>query len=87
MKCAISISDELFDQVDRQAERRGISRSEFFAAAAARYLDQLTFDDRVVAINAVVEEHGDGIDREMAWAVDAGRRYMAEVEWSDDEPL
>lgn len=85
MKCAISVPDELFEEVDRQAEKLGVSRSEFFARAAARYIDHLTFDDRVAAIDAVVEEHGDDIAREMEWVLEAGRRFLAQVEWSADE--
>jgi metal-responsive CopG/Arc/MetJ family transcriptional regulator len=86
MKCAISLPDELFDEVGRQAEKLGISRSQFFATAAARYVDDLAHDDRVDAIDAVVEEHGEAIDREMAWLHDVGRRSLAHVEWSADDP-
>lgn len=86
MKCAISVPDEVFAAVEEQAARLGISRSEFFAVAAARYVHDLTFDDRVAAINALVDEFGDEIAAEMADVVAAGRRFLATVEWNDDEP-
>ena len=38
MKTAISVPDETFAQATRQAAELGISRSEFFARAARRYL-------------------------------------------------
>jgi metal-responsive CopG/Arc/MetJ family transcriptional regulator len=41
MKTAISVPDATFDDVSRAASRMGISRSEFFARAARRYLDEL----------------------------------------------
>ena len=41
MKTAISVPDETFEQATRQAAELGISRSEFFARAARRYLDEL----------------------------------------------
>ena len=39
MKTAISVPDPVFERVDREAKRLGVSRSEFFAKAAERYLD------------------------------------------------
>jgi metal-responsive CopG/Arc/MetJ family transcriptional regulator len=41
MKTAISVPDEIFEQAAGQAAELGISRSEFFARAARRYLDEL----------------------------------------------
>ena len=38
VKTAISVPDETFEQATRQAAELGISRSEFFARAARRYL-------------------------------------------------
>lgn len=87
MKCAISVPDEVFAAVDEQAARLGISRSEFFAEAASRFVHELTIDDRVAAINLVVDEFGDEIAAEMAGVLEAGRRFLATVEWDDDEPV
>src|ERR1700735_3255314 len=41
MKTAISLPEDTFEQATRQAAELGISRSEFFARAARRYLDDL----------------------------------------------
>ena len=39
MKTAISIPDHLFEEADRLAAARGISRSELYAEAVARYVE------------------------------------------------
>jgi len=39
MKTAISIPDDLFEAADRAAERLGLSRSELYQRAIARFLD------------------------------------------------
>ncbi len=41
MKTAISIPDATFERATRKAQALGMSRSEFFTRAAARYLDEL----------------------------------------------
>ncbi len=70
MKTAISVPDATFDDVTRAASRLGISRSEFFARAARRYLDELEtsslrarIDEVLVAAtpddsNALAAAHG-----------------------------
>jgi hypothetical protein len=40
MKTAISIPDGLFRRVDRMVRKLGISRSQFYAEAAERYLQE-----------------------------------------------
>lgn len=57
MKTAISLPDETFARVEQAAKRLGVSRSEFFATAAERWLDDL--DDQRVT---------DAIDRVLAGA-------------------
>lgn len=54
VKTAISLPDETFQRVDVAARRMGVSRSEFFARAAERWLDTLQMDDTTVAINRAV---------------------------------
>ncbi|MGH2872559.1 MAG: ribbon-helix-helix protein, CopG family [Solirubrobacteraceae bacterium] len=51
MKTAISLPDETFARVERAAKRLGVSRSEFFARAAQRWLDDLDDDQTTDAIN------------------------------------
>jgi predicted DNA-binding protein len=54
MKTAISLSDETFQRVDHAARRLGVSRSEFFAQAAERWLDALEDDGTTDVINRVI---------------------------------
>lgn len=54
MKTAISLPDETYRRVDRAAARLGVSRSEFFARAAERWLDALEDDATTEAINRAV---------------------------------
>jgi len=51
VKTAISLSDETFQRVERAARQLGVSRSEFFARAAERWLDALDDDGLTDAIN------------------------------------
>lgn len=41
MKTAISLPDQTFERVERAAAQLGVSRSEFFARAAERWLHDL----------------------------------------------
>jgi metal-responsive CopG/Arc/MetJ family transcriptional regulator len=54
MKTAISLPDDTFHRVDRAAKRLGVSRSEFFALAAERWLEALEEEDTTDAINRAV---------------------------------
>jgi metal-responsive CopG/Arc/MetJ family transcriptional regulator len=76
MKTAISISDETFHRVELRAAALGVSRSEFFACAAQRYLDQLDAESLTDRINAAVAltEADDSSEA----AVAAGRRLLAQ---------
>jgi predicted DNA-binding protein len=51
MKTAISLPDETFARVEQAAKRLGVSRSEFVARAAERWLDDLEEDQTTEAIN------------------------------------
>ena len=55
MKTAISLPDETFQRVNHAAKRLGVSRSEFFARAAERWLDTLEDDGTTEAINRVID--------------------------------
>ncbi len=59
MKTAISVPDKTFDRVERLAKRLGMSRSEFFARAAARWADELESSDLTAAINNAIDAGGD----------------------------
>jgi metal-responsive CopG/Arc/MetJ family transcriptional regulator len=54
MKTAISVPDDTFERVGRAAKRMGVSRSEFFARAAERWLDALDDDRTTDAINHAI---------------------------------
>jgi metal-responsive CopG/Arc/MetJ family transcriptional regulator len=82
MKTAISLPDETFQQATRKAAELGISRSEFFARAARRYLDDLAAESAeslTQQIDEALEVAGD--DDTAQLAVAAGRRRLAEQDW------
>jgi antitoxin MazE6 len=80
MKTAISVPDEIFEQVERRAAGLGMSRSEFFAKAAERYLDQLDEQSLTAGIDAAVALIG--ADDSAGAAAAAGRRRLAaEDDW------
>lgn len=51
VKTAISLSDDTFRRVEDAARRLGVSRSEFFARAAERWLDDLRDERTTGAID------------------------------------
>ena len=75
MKTAISVPDETFVQATRQAAELGISRSEFFARAARRYLDELASRSLTQEVNEALQATGD--DDSAVAAAQAGRRRLA----------
>jgi hypothetical protein len=58
MKTAISIPDPVFHRVEEHAQRLGMSRSEFFTRAAARWADELDEEDLTAAIDAALAQAG-----------------------------
>jgi metal-responsive CopG/Arc/MetJ family transcriptional regulator len=54
MKTAISLPDGTFKRVERAAKRLGVSRSEFFARAAERWLDDLDEEHTTEAIDRAI---------------------------------
>ncbi len=75
MKTAISLPHDTFDRVERAAKRLGVSRSEFFARAAERWLDALQQDDTTAAINRAIS--GTPSDHEFA---DAAAAALADTD-------
>ncbi len=55
MKTAISLPDDTFKRVQVAAARLGVSRSEFFARAAERWLHDLDDDQTTEAINRAID--------------------------------
>ncbi len=75
MKTAISLPDDTYEQASRRAAELGISRSEFFARAARRYLDELASQSLTQQINEALQAVGG--DDSNAAAAAAGRSYLA----------
>jgi len=75
MKTAISLPDDTYEQATRQAAELGISRSEFFARAARRYLEELASRSLTEQINEALHAVGD--DDSNAAAAVAGRTRVA----------
>jgi metal-responsive CopG/Arc/MetJ family transcriptional regulator len=55
VKTAISLPDDTFARAEAAARRLGVSRSEFFARAAQRWLDELDDHDTTEQINRSLE--------------------------------
>lgn len=78
MKTAISVPDETFEKASRRAHDLGMSRSEFFSRAAARYLEELDAESVTrqidLAVAALAEQDDSAAD-----AVVVGRRVLADA--------
>lgn len=82
MKTAISVPDDVFERVEREAKRLGVSRSELFTRAVRQFL--ATHHDAAVTASydrAFAEQAGDEGERFMR---EAGRRTLLDVEWQDE---
>jgi len=75
VKTAISVPDATFEQATKKATELGISRSEFFARAARRYLDELASRSLTQQVDEAL--HAAGRDDSAAAATAAGRRRLA----------
>ena len=81
MKTAISVPDETFERASRRASDLGMSRSEFFARAARRYLDELDAQSLTGRIDDALAHLGPS-DESTTAAVAAGHSLLAA---EDDE--
>jgi hypothetical protein len=71
----ISLPDDTFEQATKQAAELGISRSEFFARVARRYLDELASRSLTRQIDEALQAAGP--DESAAAAAAAGRSRLA----------
>lgn len=79
VKTAISLPDDTYAQATRRAAELGISRSEFFARAARRYLDDLASQSLTQQIDEALQAAADDSN---AAAAAAGRSFLADQdEW------
>lgn len=86
VKFAISVPDDVFQAVEAQAKRMGISRSRFFADAARKYVNELTVPDQVADINAILEATGCDPSEDQAIA-NYGAAFLRATahEWEDSD--
>lgn len=77
MKTAISIPDTTFARVEASAARLGVSRSEFFARAAERWIADLEDSETTAAIDAVL---GDG-EQDIAFVEQAASTVTQHSDW------
>jgi Ribbon-helix-helix protein, copG family len=75
VKTAISLPEDTFEQATKQAAELGISRSEFFARAARRYLDDLAARSLTQQIDEALQAAGP--DDSATAAAAAGRSRLA----------
>lgn len=75
MKTAISIPDATFERVERRAKQLGVSRSQFFADAAERWLDALE-DERTT--QRIDEALADAADDENAAFLDRAAQSLVD---------
>lgn len=82
MKTAISLPDDTFERASRRAKDLGLSRSEFFARAANRYLEELDVESVTKQIDAALKRIGE-VDESNNAAVEAGHRLLLDAsnEW------
>jgi metal-responsive CopG/Arc/MetJ family transcriptional regulator len=71
MKTAISLPDPLFEEADRVARKRGISRSELYALALDEHLAKTRSDEIRESYDRVYGEEETEEDRALARAVRA----------------
>jgi metal-responsive CopG/Arc/MetJ family transcriptional regulator len=77
VKTAISVPDPIFERVEQASARLGVSRSEFYARAAERWLAQLDDDGTTAAIDRAI----DGSDVDAAFTSEAARSLAESSEW------
>ncbi|TMD17772.1 MAG: ChpI protein [Chloroflexi bacterium] len=75
MKTAISIPTPLFQAAEKRARKLGMSRSQLYARALERLLDQDPDDEVTRALDAVYSKEKSAVDRDLAAAQ---RRATAE---------
>lgn len=77
MKTAVSIPDDVFQQVEKIARRTRKSRSEVFSAALREYVARHAPDEVTEALNRVCEE----VEQTEEFVAEASRRVLERVEW------
>lgn len=66
MKTAISIPDDVFRRADRLAKKLGVSRSELYARAVARFLEEHGREGITKVLDALYAEEPSELDPRIA---------------------
>jgi metal-responsive CopG/Arc/MetJ family transcriptional regulator len=83
VKTAISIPDDTFERVEKSVAELGISRSEFFARAARKYLEELEAESITAQINAAID--AGAVDKDLERDVTEHGRRIIDTLTADDE--
>jgi len=65
MKTAISIPDQIFKKVESLAHTLGISRSELFTTAIARFIEERDEHIIISRLNAVYSDQSSALDKDV----------------------
>lgn len=68
MKTAISIPDQIFEAADLLAQRLGLSRSELYARAVARFVEGQENEDIRARLDEVYGQESNALDEE-TWSL------------------
>jgi hypothetical protein len=82
MKTAISVPDETFYRVEARAAALKMNRSEFYATAAERFLDELERESLTSEINAAIGRASGRADRDSF--ARAGLAQLGELTANDE---
>lgn len=78
MKTAISLPDALFEEAERLASRRGLSRSQLYQAALREYVHRHDPEGITAAWDSLVDEEGSD---QAPFVAAAAAQALAEIEW------
>lgn len=78
MKTAISVPDDVFSEVDAQAKKLGMSRSEFYVRAVVKELRAMSSEEVTAQLNVVYSEIDSRLDPGLRLAQ---KRSLLASEW------
>jgi metal-responsive CopG/Arc/MetJ family transcriptional regulator len=78
MKTSVSIPDEVFEQAERLARRRGRSRSHIFSEALREYVARHAPDEVTEVMDRVCNQVGDQSD---PFVTTVARRALGRTQW------
>jgi metal-responsive CopG/Arc/MetJ family transcriptional regulator len=81
MKTAISMPDGDFERFERVAARQGMSRSEFYRAAARRYADELEGTAELTRLADEALAQIDETEEDRNWSGLRARTVLENTEW------